>query len=170
MADTQRTATDPKGQLFDELDATLAGMLGLPGSGQHHQPMTHRLDREASALVFITSRDTDLSRAIGQGREADYVLVGRNHDLHASLRGDIRPDADPARLDEFWTKADAAWFEDGQRDPDVMLLRMDLADAAVWTSTGSTIRYGLEMLRARLSREHKPDLGEMAVVDFRRAA
>ncbi len=170
MADLDKTRSDAEGQLFDEIGRLHAGMLGIEGSGQHSQPMTPYFDRSTEELWFITSRQTDLVRAIGQGAQGSFTFVGKDNDYYASLRGAIVQSEDEQKLDDIWNAVAAAWFDDGRRDPDVILLRMTLRDAAIWASGGSSVNFGLEIARAHMDREAKPDLGEHKIINFDHAA
>ncbi len=170
MSDTDRTRSDPAGQLFDELERVRAGMLGVRGSHQHMQPMSHFLDRDTRTLWFITASDTDLVQAVGAGSEAHYCVVGKDHDYHACLQGGLEISHDEAKLDELWNRVVAAWFEGGREDARVTLLRMPLAEAAVWSSTGNGLAFAWEIARANMDAEHLPDIGEHTVIDFRHPA
>lgn len=161
---------DPRATLFETFDDVRAGMLGLVSSGSLMQPMTHFADAKEGVIWFITSRETDLSKEIGQGASAQYSLVGKKHDLHAALAGRITPSDDQAKLDELWSPVVAAWFEGGREDPNVQLLRFAPSTAKVHASTGSAVHFGIEIARANLSEDHQPDVGEVAVIDFPRAA
>jgi general stress protein 26 len=77
---------------------------------------------------------------------------------------------DTDKLDELWSPIAAAWFEAGRDDPKVTLLQLTLLEAAVWATTDSMLVVGIEMVRANISPEHMPDIGEHAVVQFGKAA
>ncbi|WP_102107297.1 pyridoxamine 5'-phosphate oxidase family protein [Oceaniglobus roseus] len=156
--------------LTDLLSDVRAGMLGLKGSDQHMQPMTHHHDPEASTLWFITSRKTDLARAVENGTVARFTATKGDQRAWASMTGTIAHSADTAKLDEIWSSVAAAWFDKGRDDPDICLLEMRLAEAAVWTATGNPLVFGLEIARANLNEERKPDIGSHAVIGFSRAA
>jgi len=168
MADmTQMQARET---LFDLLDELRAGMLGIAGSSQHMQPMTHHIDRNTAELWFITSKQTDLVRSVGVGNTAHFTVTGPDHRTWASLSGPITQSNDTAKLDEMWSTVAAAWFDEGRNDPDICLLHMPLHEAALWTSTGNPLVFGLEIARANLSQDHKPDVGEHVIIAFDRAA
>ncbi|MEZ5743480.1 MAG: pyridoxamine 5'-phosphate oxidase family protein [Sphingomonadaceae bacterium] len=57
----------------------------------------------------------------------------RTHEVFACLSGTIVEETDKAVWDKHWNKHAAAWFPDGREDPNVMMLRFDIADAEVWT-------------------------------------
>ncbi|WP_208351440.1 pyridoxamine 5'-phosphate oxidase family protein [Pseudaestuariivita rosea] len=170
MSDIERAEDDPVGQLWDQLDNVRAGMLGIDHSDQHFQPMTHFIDREAECLWFITASDTDLVRAIGQGATAHYNAMGDNHDYHACLRGTIIQSSDTEKLDELWSVAAAAWFEEGREDPKVTLLQMTLRDGAIWASEGNAMIVGWKMIKAAMTSESHPAIGTQQIVSFNKAA
>ncbi len=157
---------DPKAALFAAMDEVRVGMLGVLASGRHMQPMTHFPEPRTGTVWFITSTETDLVRSVGVGARAHYCVTGRDHNFHACLAGTIEQSNDRAKLEELWSPVVGAWFEGGIEDPSVCLLRLMLQEAALWSSTDSALRFGLEVVRANLSPEHKPDLGEHAVIRF----
>lgn len=169
MADTDRTETDARGQLFDQLDDVRAGMLGVEGSGQHMQPMTHYFDRDTGELWFITSTDTDLVRAVGQGSTAHFCVQSTSQDYYACLSGPIHQSQDGAKLDEIWTAVAAAFFEDGREDKKICLLHMPLREAAIWSSPGNPLMFGFEVLRANMG-DGTADAGTHKVINFAAAA
>lgn len=170
MADTERTRMDAAGQLFDEIGRVHAGMLGIASSSQHPQPMSPHLDREARALYFLTSRETDLVGAVGQGAQAEFTIIGKDHDFFASLQGPIAVSESREKLEQVWNGIAGAWFEGGMDDPRVTLLEMPLAEAAIWSSTGNPVAFAWEIAKSNMASDKTPDLGEHRVIDFRNAA
>lgn len=170
MADVDKTDENPRTQLFDRLDDARAGMLGVQRSSRHMQPMSHFVDRDNEALWFITARDTDLVGEIGQGAIAHFCLMDKHEDYHACMSGPISQSQDAGKLDELWNTFVAAWFEGGRDDSDVVLLKMPLTEAAIWSSTGNPLVLGMEMARAAVQSGHKPNVGTHIVVNFGRSA
>lgn len=166
MSMTDKVRADARTALFDVLDDSRAGMLGVKHADQHMQPMTHHADRDSAELWFITSSETDLVKAIGTGAEAHYCITKGDGTFYACLSGRLEVSHDREKLDEVWSVVAAAWFDEGRDDPDVTLLRLGLEDAAIWTATDSAMTFGLEIARAKLDREKKPDLGDHRIVRF----
>ena len=157
MADTDRTQHDGKAQLFDQLGRIRAGMLGVVGAGQHLQPMTPYVERDTGLIWFITSRQTDLVRAVGTGSTAHFAFIGKDDDYYACMAGPLEQVEDEAKLDEIWSAVAAAWFEDGREDHDVALLRFTLRDASVWSSSDNPIRFAFEIAKANMT-DQMPDV------------
>jgi|AntRauMFilla1563_2_1112583.scaffolds.fasta_scaffold02998_2 general stress protein 26 len=170
MANVKRLHEDATGQLFAQLDDVRAGMLGVEGSAQHMQPMTHFADAETQTLWFITGRSTDLVAAIGAGRTAHFTITSTDQDYHACMSGPIRQSQDRARLDDLWSPMAGAWFDGGPDDPEVVLLEMPLRQAAIWASRGNVLRVGFEMAKAAIRSQDRPDVGDHVVVDFHATA
>lgn len=162
--------TNSRRALFDALGAARAGMLGLTAGGDGFQPMTHFPDADLGSIWFVSSTETELVQSLGMGEEADYVLTSDEDGLYASLRGKLYHIHDDAKLDQLWSPVVAAWFEGGREDPQVALLRFDPEVANVWASAKSSLRFGIEILRATLVPTHRPDVGTKTTIRFPLAA
>ena len=149
----------PARQLWDEIDAVHAGMLGLEGSSMHMQPMAPHVDRKTNTIWFFTKNDTELAKAIRPGTRAHFCLVGKNHDYHACLSGVIEVRKDPSKIDEFWSSVTAAWYDHGKDDPHLTMLSLHVDDAEVWASTDSSLKFGWEIAKANLQEDKVPEVG-----------
>lgn len=159
MADTERTESDAKNQLFDQMQKVKAGMLGVDGSGQHMQPMHPYPDRDTGEIWFITSRDTDLFKTVsGKNAHGHFTVVGKGDDYYACMGGPIEVVEDSDKIDEIWNAVAAAWFEEGREDHDVGLLRLGLKDASVWATSDNPITFGFQIAKANASHD-TPNLG-----------
>ena len=170
MADINRTETDAKGQLFDQIAQIKAGMLGVEGSGQHFQPMAPYADRDAGEIWFITSRDTDLAKAVVPGAKAHFTFIGEDRDYWACTMGEISQVEDREKLDELWNHMAAAWFAGGKDNPKITLLKLSLQSAEIWSATTNPLVFGLEIAMSNLREEKTPDIGEHTTVAWRMAA
>lgn len=156
--------------LYDALEDERVGMLGVSGTPDHMQPMTHFFDRETGCLWFISSKKTDLVRHLETGpREAHFTVTSNKGQLYASMSGPLAVANDPEKLDELWSPMASMWFDGGKDDPEVALLRMPLHEAAIWLNEAGALRFGIEMVRGATS-DHDPQVGEHGVVNLRDAA
>lgn len=159
MASLTEAREAPERQLWDEITAVHAGMLGLEGTHKHFQPMAPNIDRKTNTIWFFTRNDTDLVRAIRAGSRAHFCVVGKSHDYHACLSGvlEIRPDR--AKIDEYWSAVTAAWFEHGKDDPALTMIALRVDDAEIWASTDSSLKFGWEIAKANWKDEKMPEVG-----------
>lgn len=137
-------------RLVHELAAVQAGMLGVAGSDLHPRPMFHLTIPGEPVLWFLAEADSDLHAAIGAGATANYCLTGHRHDFHACLTGTIRPAPDRQGLERVWSVAAEARFPGGLADLDWMPLRMDMTEAAVWTSPAPAVLTGMDLILSGL--------------------
>lgn len=93
-------------------------------------PMTAQLDKEAHhAIWFFTNRDGHYAA----GGAATATFAGKGHDLFARFDGNLVEEHDRARLDKQWNNFVESWYPGGKDDPNLLFLRMDLGDAAIWS-------------------------------------
>lgn len=122
-------------------------MLGLEGvDGADAQPMTAQIenDDERGPVWFFTSKDTDLTKHIGERASAVGYFVSKGHDLFASVQGEIYAHNDRATIERLWNPFIAAWFE-GKDDPKIQLLRFEPEHAHIWLNENSVFA-GVKML------------------------
>lgn len=93
-------------------------------------PMTAQLDRNANhAIWFFTTRDNHFAT----GGAAIATFTSKGHDLFARFEGTLTEEHDRARLDKEWNNFVASWYPGGKDDPNLLFLRMDLGQAAIWS-------------------------------------
>ncbi|MBO9518930.1 MAG: pyridoxamine 5'-phosphate oxidase family protein [Porphyrobacter sp.] len=133
------TRTDKTTTLKHKFWTTLADspfvFLQIDGDPQTAVPMMAQLDSAAQSTIwFFTSRRGPLA----QGGAATATFTGKAHDLFARFSGRLVEETDPARLELEWSPAVQAWFPGGKDDPNLLMLRMELATAEIWN-----LDYGL---------------------------
>lgn len=128
MSDTAKTA-EIRHQLWEELNDSPYVMIGLGGSRQHSIPMNAVIDEDSdSALWFYTARDNRLAG----GGEAMMQFASKGHDLFACVSGKLIEERDQSIIDKHWNNSVEAWYEEGRRDPKLVMLRFELDDAEIW--------------------------------------
>ena len=157
MADTH--PDDPRAQFFEQTDRIHTGMLKVSGADLHSQPMAPYPDPDAGVIWFLTNDDNELMQAVGAGADGHFTVTGKDHDYWACVMGRLTMSRDRAKIDECWNRVAAAFFEGGKDDPHLCLCRMDLKDGQAWASTGSTLVFGAEVLRANLKEDHVANVG-----------
>jgi general stress protein 26 len=165
VADLTKTRDAPREQLFDEIARVRAGMLGIDGGARGPVPMSPHLDRESKQIYFFTRRSSQLVMSIGQGAQAEFLLVGKDQDYYASLTGPIVQSGDSAAIDRHWNALASAWFPGGRDDPELTLLQFTPNLAEVWASTDSSVVFAWEVTKALVSGS-EPDVGVTAKIGF----
>ncbi|THD79446.1 MAG: general stress protein [Phenylobacterium sp.] len=140
-----------KDKLLKALKSDRTVMLRLSGDdGGAAQPMTVQLDKDTGdhQLYIFTAKDSDLVESLGQRQAAQVVFASKGHDLFATIDGELVAVGDPALIDRFWNPFVAAWFEGGQTDPKLQLLRFEPGEAHIWENDNSVFA-GVRLLMGR---------------------
>lgn len=144
-----------------ESDRTL--MLRLDGvEDGHARPMAAQVEEKSGPIWFFTSRDNAMVQQLGRGHRAIAAFSSKNHELFASIKGNLSVDNDRAVIERLWNPYVAAWFDE-KDDPGIVLLRLDAEHAEIWLNA-SNLMAGVKMM---LGMDPKKDYeGNVADVDL----
>ena len=148
--DTRDRAAVEK-ELWAELERARCGMLGagaLPLG--RFVPMTAFAEPEAGKIWFYTQRGGDLAGAGERGSPAVLIVMAKDQELQACIRGELRSSGDTLHRDKYWGPGVAAWFPKGKDDPNLTLLCLTCEDADVWVSDAGMLKFGWEIAKANL--------------------
>lgn len=157
-------------KFWKALRSDMTVMLGLSGVEEGHaQPMTAQLDgdKESGPIWFFTAKDTDLVRAMGQDHRAVAHFVSKDHDLFASLHGELVLDNDRATLDRLWNRFVAAWYKGGKDDPNLQLIRLDPERAQIWLNEHSLFAGVKLLLGSDPKKEYKDKMADVKLSSAR---
>lgn len=145
MTDLEHARSSPEDLLWTQLESLEAGMLGIEGSGQHMQPMAYHVDAAGKCLWFLTKDDTDLAKALQPDSAAHFVIISKDHDFYACMSGPIGQKHDTAILNALWTSTIAQLFADDKHDPSLMMIALELKDAAIWALSEDVSHHSLHI-------------------------
>ncbi len=110
--------------------------VSLQGAANDAVPMTAQLDKDAnSAIWFFTGRDNHLAEM----GPATCTFAGKDHGMFARFEGTLVEENSRERLDKQWSNFVEAWFPGGKDDPNLLMLRMDLGEAELWSGDQSML-------------------------------
>ena len=136
-------------------------MLGIDGvEDGHSRPMTAIVEHDGGPIWFFTGKSNGVVENLASNRRAVAAFSAKDHDLFASIHGNLSLSHDRAVIDRLWNPFIAAWF-DGKDDPKLVLLRFDAENAEVWLNESSMLA-GVKMLFGSDPREdYKDKVGEV---------
>ncbi|MEM8552257.1 MAG: pyridoxamine 5'-phosphate oxidase family protein [Pseudomonadota bacterium] len=153
-------------EFWDALDDSPVVMLGLAGmQTTHMQPMQAFFDDDyPNNLYFFTKIDNSLVTAIPDGGKATIAFAAKGHDVFASVEGSLAAIKDKALIDRFWSPTLNAWYESGQEDPKLTMLKFDMDKGEIWKAgSGEFLRYMLSaFVRGTATDAAKKDHAEVA--------
>lgn len=129
---TQSDTSEALDAFWSALESSPFLMLGLPAQNAHSLPMTAQFEGRQGPIWFYGSRSSRLVEGLTSTNDAMAQYVGEGHKLFACISGMLTIDNNPAIIDKYWTKSVAAWFPQGKSDPDLVMLRFDPGNIAIW--------------------------------------
>lgn len=121
-------------EFWGALDSSPFVMLGLSAQNVHSEPMTAKFENQSGPIYFYTYRDNRIAQGLPDSNKVMAQFVSKGHDLFACISGELVIETDKAVIDRFWSDDVAGWYENGQNDPNLVMLRLDNADAEIWSS------------------------------------
>ncbi len=128
------------------------------------RPMTTQGSRlDDDGVWFFMSRSSDPVRDLAHDANVNVAYADPDRDAYVSLSGTARVVDDPERRRALWSKMNEAWFPNGPDDPDVALVRVEIASAELWDVRESKPSQLLQMAKAAITGQ-RPHLGDHARV------
>lgn len=141
----QGNPTELKHDFWEAMTDSPIVMLQLDNDAHSAAPMTAQLDKDAHhAIWFFTTRD---NRFATMGA-ATANFSAKDHGVFARFAGTLHEETDPDRLDKQWNNFVESWYPGGKNDPNLLMLRMDLGDASIWSGEAgvlNTVKMALGM-------------------------
>ncbi len=107
----------------------------------------------ASGKVAEIRNDSHVSLIYADGANSKFVTV----------KGHATVNRDKAKIHELWNAMYKAWFPEGEDDPNISVLRVDVTEAEYWEASSSRLIRGAKYLAAAVTGG-KVDVGEAGKV------
>jgi general stress protein 26 len=155
---TQSTADLEKlGELIDGIEVAMLTTHAADGSMVCRPLQTLEFDR-GGELVFFTSVTSRKIDELTANQDVNLAYANSSKQIYVSVRGTARIGRDRATIDALWSPVQKIFFPKGKDDPDLVVLRVRVRDAAYWESAGNFVARALDFAQGMLSREPR-DLG-----------
>jgi general stress protein 26 len=157
--ETQPTGDLAKlGELIDGIEIAMLTTHADDGSLVSRPLQTLQFDG-GGELVFFTSIASSKIDELTQNPDVNLAYANPSKQVYVSVRGRARIDRDRVTIDELWSPMQKVFFPQGKDDPDLVVLRVRVRDAAYWESAGNFILRALDFAHGMLSKEPR-DLGK----------
>ena len=102
-------------------------------------------------LWFLTRASSDKVDEIIQDQHVTLTLTDTSNAKYITLKGRASVNQDRAKINELWSSMYKAWFPNGQNDPEIAVLRVDVTEAEYWEASSSSIVRGVRYLAAAVT-------------------
>jgi general stress protein 26 len=103
------------------------------------------------SLWFLANIQSEKIDEIEGDRHVTLTFAEPNDSKYITLKGRASYSQDKQKIHELWNTWYTAWFPEGENDPDIAVLRVDVTEADYWEATSSKLVLGMKYIAAAAS-------------------
>lgn len=146
------------GELIKGIEVAMLTTHATDGSMVSRPLQTLEFDARGE-LVFFTAADSHKIDELKAHPDVNVAYANPAKQCYVSVRGTATMDRDRATIDALWSPVQKIFFPDGKDDPNLVVLRIRVRDAAYWESAGNFVARALDFAKGMLDKDAS-DLGE----------
>lgn len=135
----------------------IAMMTTLAGDGSiDARPMAVQDKPFDGTLWFLTRRSSDKVSELEQDRHVTLTFSEPSDSKYITLKGRGTVTQDRGKIHELWNPMYKAWFPQGEDDPEITVLRVDVVEGFFWEASSSKILMYAKYLAAAVTHGAVP--------------
>ncbi len=151
------------GELIDGIEVAMLTTHAADGSMVSRPLQTLKFAANGE-LVFFTAAESQKLSELSANPDVNVTYAHPGQQRYVSVRGRAHVDRNRATIDELWSAPQKIFFPLGKDDPDLVVLRIRVRDAAYWEAAGNFVARALDFAKAMLSNDPS-DLGKHGTLD-----
>lgn len=151
------------GELIKDIRITMMTTVASDGSFDSRPMATQKTDTFDGTVWFLTRHESGKVQEIREDAHVSLIYADPSNSKYVSAKGRARVSRDRGKIHEIWNPMYKAWFPDGEDDPQIAVLRVDLTEAQYWEASSSKLIVGIKYLAAAVTGG-KVDVGESGKV------
>jgi general stress protein 26 len=141
-------------------DIRICMMTTAAGDGSFDsRPMATQETEFDGTVWFVTQNSSHKVRDIEQDDHVTLLYADPSNNNFVSAKGKAQISQDRAKIHELWSPMFKAWFPQGEDDPNIAVVRVDVTEAQYWEASSSKLVFGIKYLAAAITGG-KVDVGE----------
>lgn len=129
------------------------------------RPVEARPNRDEGCLYIVTDLRSAKEDEIERDAHVAVTFIDQQSNAYLALAGRATVITDRSMIEQYWRSTDSMWWE-GPDDPNVCVVRVQLASGSLWDGPASKAFEIFEFIKAKITGE-KPNLGENRKSDVR---
>lgn len=103
---------------------------------------TQKVEEATGAIWFFSSKDSQHNRDIEQDNRVQVIYANNGDSSYLTVFGHAELLHDRAKINELWTPLAKVWFQGGQDDPNLRLLKVTPQEGFYWdTKHGKMVSF-----------------------------
>ena len=151
MQDSRQESIKKLGELIKDVETAM--LTTMDWGVLRSRPMaTQDFDFDGD-LWFFTSLETHKVEEIEKDRRVNLSYAAPDKNTYVSVTGTATIVKDRAKIDEYWSPINKAWFPEGKDDPNLVLLKVDVEQAEYWEYSSGVLVQALSLVKALVTGE-----------------
>jgi len=135
-----------------------------PDGSFDSRPMaTQEFEDFDGTVWFLTQAGSGKLEEIADDSHVSLIYADSANAKYVTVKGFASVSRDRAKIHEMWNGMYKAWFPEGEDDPSIRVLRVDVTEAEYWEASSSRLVRGVKYLAAAVTGG-KVDVGEAGKV------
>jgi len=130
------------------------------------RPMATQETEFDGVVWFLTREESGKVGEIKADSHVSLLYADPSNSKFVSAKGRASVNNDRAKIQELWNPMFKAWFPQGEEDPHIAVLRVEISEAQYWEASSSKLLRGLKYVAAAATGG-KVDLGETGTVNLK---
>ena len=166
MAEEKVLSGDEGRKKIGELikDVRICMMTTAAGDGSFDsRPMATQETEFDGTVWFMTRQESGKVKEIENDSHVSLIYSDPSNHNYVSAKGRVQVSQDKAKIHELWNPMFKAWFPEGEDDPQIAVLKVEISEAQYWEASSSKLVFGIKYLAAAVTGG-KVDVGETGKV------
>ena len=148
--DKEMSQSEAMAKIWDLIRDVKVAMLTTNGSqGKlRSRPMASQESGFDGDLWFLSRQQSGKVDEIEHGSRVSLTYVNNDRHAYVALSGTADLTKNRERIQQLWKPIDAAWFPQGEDDPDIIAIKVTIEEAEYWEAPGNTLVRGYHLLKA----------------------
>ena len=151
------------GGLVKDIRIAMLTTAAPDGSFDSRPMATQKMEEFDGTVWFLTQAGSGKLGEIKDDAHVSLIYADSGDAKYVTLKGTASTSRDKAKIHEMWNPMYKAWFPEGEEDPNIMVLRVDVTEAEFWEASASRLVRGVKYLAAAATGG-KVDVGEVGKV------
>jgi general stress protein 26 len=115
------------------------------------RPMATQKTEFDGTVWFLTRHESGKVSEIESDSHVSLMYASPSDSTYVTAKGKATISRDKARIHELWNPMYKAWFPEGEDDPQIAVVKVDVTEAQYWEASSSKLVVGIKYLAAAVT-------------------
>lgn len=136
-----------------------------PDGSFDSRPMATQQAEFDGSVYFLTRQESGKVHELANDSHISLLYADKDEGKYVTVKGKGTVYRDEAKIHDLWNPLYKAWFPEGENDPAIGVLRVDVSEAQYWEASSSRLVRGIKYVAAAATGG-QVDLGKTGKVNL----